>query len=365
MPTLDRYLLREVLVPLVVGLGLFFVVVAFAQVLKVSDSVTGLGITGSDVVIALIYSLPPLLGLLLPVSGLFATLLAVGRLAADNEIVALSAAGVSPYRLVRVPIAIGLVLALASGMSLAVGEPWGIRGLRSLMAYGAQRALASGVQVGEFNQWVPGVTFYAQGKKGKKLRDVVFADRRDNERPIVITARRGIVKTGERARDIVFDLEDGAILLHDKEADAYRVIHFEKSHYRLDVGGLVGKKARTMSSVQEKDLATLWRESHEERSRNKRAQLTITLHRKLALPLATIIFMLVAVPLGARASGGARARSFLYSAAIVGAYYYIGRAAELSARKGGFDPVLAAWLPNLLGIAAAALLLMRLPRRAA
>ena len=172
------------------------------------------------------------------------------------------------------------------------------------------------------------------------------------------------MQAGERARDLIFDLEDGAILLHDKEADAYRVIHFETSRYRLDVGGLVSKKARTMSSVQEKDLVTLWRESHDVTSGNKRAQLTITLHRKLALPLATIIFMLVAVPLGARASGGARARSFLYSAGIVGAYYYIGRAAELAARRGAFDPVLAAWLPNLLGLMAAVVLLWRLPRRA-
>ena len=35
--------------------GLFFVVVAFAQVLKLSDAVTGLGITAGEILAALVY----------------------------------------------------------------------------------------------------------------------------------------------------------------------------------------------------------------------------------------------------------------------------------------------------------------------
>ena len=37
--TLDRYVLREIGIPFALGLGLFFAVVAFAQVLRVSDAV--------------------------------------------------------------------------------------------------------------------------------------------------------------------------------------------------------------------------------------------------------------------------------------------------------------------------------------
>ena len=96
----------------------------------------------------------------------------------------------------------------------------------------------------------------------------------------------------------------------------------------------------------------------------ERALSTITLHRKLALPLATIIFALLAVPLACRATGGARARGFLFSAGIVGAYYYLGRAVELMARSGRFDPVLAAWTPNLIGFAACVILLVRLRKSA-
>jgi LPS export ABC transporter permease LptF len=365
MTTLDRYILREITVPFVVGLGLFFAVVSFAQVLKVSDSVTGLGITSGEILQALIYSLPPLLGLLIPVSGLFATLLGIGRLATDREIAGMCAGGVSPYALLRVPLAFGLVLAVLSGAAMSFGEPWGIHGLRQLMSRSAQRALAGGVRVGEFNEWVPGVTFLATGRDAGELTQVMFADRRDSRRPIVISARRGTIQEGSKAEDLVFFMRDGTILLGDRDSHASRVIHFATSLYRLDVGKLVGQKARNLSSVQEMDMAALWGEGRDPATpADRRALLTVTLHRKVAVPLATVIFALLAVPLAAGATGGARARGLLISTAIVGAYYYLGRAVELAARSGHFPAVFAAWLPNTLGVAALAILLVRLRRSA-
>ena len=56
------------------------------MVFVISDTVTGLAVSGLEIVQALIYSLPPLMGLLIPVSMFFATLLGVGRLAADREL---------------------------------------------------------------------------------------------------------------------------------------------------------------------------------------------------------------------------------------------------------------------------------------
>ena len=364
MTTLDKYLLREIAVPFAVGLALFLVVLAFSQILKVSDAVTGLGIDAAELGWALVYSFPPLLGLLIPVSGLFSTLLGVGRLAADREIIGLCAAGLSPYALLRVPAVLGLLLAIVSGLVMGVGESWGIRGLRHLMARSAQRALASGVEVGEFYEWLPGVTFYAQDREGGELIDVLFADLRESDTPIVVSAKRGVMQRGDDPTDLVFELRDGRILMGDQRSSAHRLVQFETSRYRLDVTDLVGNKAKTLSPIQEKSISQLWRDSKISTDLDDRNLMIITLNRKFAIPLATLIFSVLAVPLACRSNPGARARGFLFSSAIVGAYYYVGRAAELSARSGGMQPVLAAWLPNLLGVAGLLLLLWRFRRSA-
>jgi lipopolysaccharide export system permease protein len=362
---IDRYLLREIILPLAIGIGLFFVVVAFGQVLQISDSVTGLGVSGSEILQALFFSLPPLMGLLIPAGCLFATLLGVGRMASDHEIISMCAGGMSPYGLLRVPLWLGTILAIAASFFLIKGEPWGIRGLRDLMSRSAQRALAQGVRTGEFQQWIPGVTFLAKNKQNDNLTEVIFVDQRDAARPLVISARHGKILSGADARDLVFDLADGVVLVEEKETGRYRVIHFERSHYRLDVGRLVSNKARTLQSVQEQDLASLWADAHDESiPAGRRALFTIVFNRKLALPLATIIFSLLAVPVACRTGGGARARGFLYSAGIIGGYYYLGRAVELAARAGRYDPILAAWTPNIVGMVALVFMLVRFGRRA-
>lgn len=365
MSTLDRYVLREIGIPIVVGLGLFFVVVTFVELFTISDATTGLGITGPDMVQALLYSLPPLTGLLLPASVLFATLLAIGRMSADREVMGLTALGVSPYRLLRVPAAIGVAMGLLSCYALVVGEPWGVRGLRDLMARGAQRALAGGVRADEFQEWIPGVTFLAQQRVGRDLRGVMLSDRRNPERAVVITSKTGVVLGGAESRDIVFALRDGSIVIHDTGADAARVIRFETSDYRIDVQSIVGRKAKTLPAVQAKDVPTLWADLHDGAFEGDRALEMVVLNRKFALPVATVVFALLAVPLACSRTGGARARGFLYSAGLVAGYYYVGRWAELAARSGGLNAVFAAWLPNMLGVVGMLLLLVRFRGKAA
>jgi lipopolysaccharide export system permease protein len=363
--TLDRYILREICVPLVVGISLFFVVVTFSQLFQISDVVTGLGISAADLLQALAFTLPPLMGLLLPVSVLFATLLGLGRLTADLEMRGLSAAGVSPYRLLRVPLGLAVLFGVASALCMSFGEPWGVAGLRDLMSRSAQRTLAEGVRPGEFHEWLPGVTFFAADGQGPALTDVLFADLRDQEKPVVLSARRGMVRPGQAARDIVLDVEDGNMVLQD-DASHSRVMRFAKSRYRLDVERLVGNKGKTLQPAQGLANAELWQVIHDDtQSGNYRALSTVILHRRFALPLATLIFAALAVPLACRSSANARARGFLYSAAIVGSYYYVGRATELWARGGHFPPTLAAWVPNLVGALGLVFLLWRFKWRAA
>lgn len=358
---LNSYLLKEISVPFGIGLALFFVVVAFAQVLKASDAATGLGFTGTDILRAFVYSLPPLLGLLIPVSLLFATLLGVGRLASDREVIGMLACGISPYRCLVVPTALGVFFALVCALLMAWGEPWGIKGLRNVLTHSAQKALASGVRAGEFHEWVSGVMFMAQKEKKGQLHEVVFADRREKNRSVIISAHQGQVMTSPQASEVVFDLSDGTIIVHDK--NRVRTMEFEKNRYRLDVGALVRRAPRKMPSIMGKSIPTLWKESHDPSIRaSKRAWLSVVLHRKVALPMATLIFALLAVPLALRSTSGARARGFLYSAAIVGIYYYLGRALELSARGGKCDPALAVWIPNLLGFVAFVFLFRRMRR---
>ena len=75
---------------------------------------------------------------------------------------------------------------------------------------------------------------------------------------------------------------------------------------------------------------------------------TIELFDKIALPLTTIVFVLVGVPLAITPPRVRYNRGFLFSILIIFAYYVV-RALSLSfGEAGSLAPFLAAWLPNIV-----------------
>ena len=75
---------------------------------------------------------------------------------------------------------------------------------------------------------------------------------------------------------------------------------------------------------------------------------TIELFDKIALPITTIVFVLVGVPLAITPPRVRYNRGFLFSILIIFAYYVV-RALSISfGEAGSMTPFIAAWLPNII-----------------
>ena len=94
MTTFDRYLpLKRCRTPLGAGMGLAFVVIAFVQLIQISDSTTGFGVTSRFSHGGFVQSATNHRTASIPIGLLFATLITLGRLEQDNELLAHSASG--------------------------------------------------------------------------------------------------------------------------------------------------------------------------------------------------------------------------------------------------------------------------------
>ena len=98
MKTLDRYLVRESLPPFFLALGLFTFLLAVRPMLE-SPALLAKGVALPTVGFLLMSLLPQSLGVTIPMALLAGLLMALGRLSADREAMALLACGVSPMRL--------------------------------------------------------------------------------------------------------------------------------------------------------------------------------------------------------------------------------------------------------------------------
>src|SRR5262249_49759520 len=74
----------------------------------------------------------------------------------------------------------------------------------------------------------------------------------------------------------------------------------------------------------------------------------IEFHRRLALPTACLVLVLIGVPLGLSAKKGGRGAGFVLTIVLVFIYYFLSNIGVVLATNGKLNPVLGVWLANII-----------------
>lgn len=364
--TLTRYVAREVLQYTLLGLAAISVILLARNLVRVLDELLGAGFALADLLLLLRVLGTMLLLYALPVSLLFGVLLAIGRMAADVEIVALRACGLGLRELLWPILVMGLaVSALTLNLALDV-EPGARREMRaavtSLVARGA------GLEPGRFQRFGD-VLVYVDARGGDRLHGIVVSDRRDPERPLIVFASEGRLTLAEDGAELTLALERGDIHLDQPGAREGRDVRisFERFDYALDLGAILGtvgfQRPREMSWQKLRYTVTRLRAGQASaKLREAPIEYELDLQRRLAIPAAPALFALVGLPIGMRRTRGARAFGALSCAGVAFLYYGSQTFFSFLATQGWLGATAAMWLPNLLFAALAAALLARARR---
>ncbi len=100
MKILDRYVIKESILPLLIGLGGFVVFVSVELLYQLSDIIVRYRVGFDKLLILLYYQLPYFLVMGIPVGVLFSIFWVISRFATSNEIVAIQVHGINLKRLV-------------------------------------------------------------------------------------------------------------------------------------------------------------------------------------------------------------------------------------------------------------------------
>ncbi len=353
MGRLDRYLAKEILAPFSAALLFLVQILLVTQILARADILFGAGVAASDVGGVVLALLPHLLGYVMPVSFLLGTILGVGRLAEDREIMAIGAAGLSPLRLVRVPLALGLVLA-ALGVWFSVHvEPAGLREAQYRFNEIIKKNVSANVRPGTFFEEIPQLTVYAEHVGRAGWGNVLISDRSDPSAPLLALARHGRLLPVGVGEEMKLVLEAGELHREEAGVDEYLRASFRTAGLTLGLGNTLSDKnvlAGSTKAMTMEELQALARPA-EGRSEGERLAAEVALQRRIASPLVVIAFALMAVPIAVMRRGG-RAAGLGAAVAGVLVHYLLLRAGEMLGEKGLLRPALALQLPTvvLLGV---------------
>ena len=358
LPLLDRLVLRELFAPLAVGIFAILQLLVVLQLLQLNEIVFGSAVSLGDIARVTVALAPHFLVVAVPLAFMLGVQLGVGRLAADQELLALSAAGTHPLRLYRVPLALGVVLALVVAGLARWAEPWGLRQLNGILNGVIKRNLQEGLLPGVFNDGLPRFMIYvgSQERGAGAYADwhgVLIEDDVGDGAPLLALAEEGRVEdAGGEALSL--RLKSGE--LHRFEAHGETVARFSEGSFLVGVQERVSRKNRFSDAegqLPEDELRARIAEAERNLWHADAARLRLELARRWAVPLACLAFALLGVPL-AMAARGARGSAYLITLGAFVAFYALSRLGVALAEQGG--PVwLAAFVPDLavagLGVA--------------
>jgi lipopolysaccharide export system permease protein len=348
---LDRYLAKEILLPFAAGLLFLTQILVAIQLLARAEVLFGSGVSPKDILLVALYITPHFLSFVLPVAFLLSAVLGVGRLAEDRELVALGAAGISPARLVKVPILMGLAVAtLALGLVVRA-EPFGLRAARRTLESIIRRNISGDVKPGVFYEEIPGFTLYAEDVDGRRWRHVLISDQTDPDAPLLAIGRTARIEPSVASGGLQLRLELGELHREQLESDQYVAATYRRATLSL---GLPSRFRQTRDEHTPEELRAQIERFHQEGKESEVRSWTAFYNRKLAGSLSILAFSALAVPIAAARRGG-RAFGFVATLLTVAGYHSLMRVAEGMGQRGVLDPALGPHLPNIfctaLGIA--------------
>jgi len=395
MKVLTRYLLKAHLGPMLFAFFALTGVILINTIAKEMANLAGKGLPLELVGEFFLLSLPANIALTLPMSVLVAVLYTFSNMASENEIMALKASGVDLRRVVA-PVLIVAAM-IAGGMVWFNDQvlPASNYRWRMLMVDVAQTTPLLAIRERTINpiQAANGLShYYLQASEvdaaASRLGDVTIYDVSNHELNRTIYADSGYMAFNDARTDLILTLYDGHINeVAFNDPASFQQMEFQRqilrmpdvsqqlersteSAYRTDRDMTVGMMQARVDSLR-MELAGLREVNLEElppsvgnspaefTSRIDRLEYQIReyqfeIQKKYSIAAATLVFVLIGVPLALRLSRGGVGMVIAVSLAIF-AIYYVGLiGGETLADEGYVHPTASAWLMNavfgILGI---------------
>jgi lipopolysaccharide export system permease protein len=359
IPIVDRYVTREILGPLAMSLVIVTFALVAARLLKLVDLVVNQGVNPGDILRLIGFILPQLLELTFPMAIMLGVLLGFGRMSGDQELTAARACGISLVRLSLPVFALAIVVFPIVAVIAFKLRPWANTSLRAEFHRLAQTSAGAALKEKVFNRNIPGMILYVDTivPPGNTLNGVMISDHRDPQHQSTIIARRGVLVSDEKKQTLTLRLLDGSLFGVEPERNATRVNSFDLYDVAIEPLQLLGAHKEDAETMTYTRLLSAIDSARRAGRPDHVAE--VELARKYSVPIGTMIFAVLGVPLGLKPARGGQSERFGISLSLFFCYYLLLRGFQALAEDGKLDANLAMNLPNLAFATLAAILFFR------
>jgi lipopolysaccharide export system permease protein len=383
---LQRYALRQFVPPFFLAILVLTFVLLMDRLFLLADMLVRKGVAVRVVSEVALLSLPFVVSICAPLGSLIAGVISFGRMAQDNEIRVIRAAGIRTIRLF-IPVAVACLLLMAAMVGFnGYILPESQHRVRNLLTDVARKRPAMRVRDGEFMDDFPGYMIYigSMDERRSTVRNVaIFETGARKGTPGFVTAPLGDISYTPDDAYMIMTLFDGE--MHELvDSGTYRRVLFKRHvinvatdddlvrrdrEYRSNEEMILPQLASTMKQLNKEALELKRKaaeagqkagpsepeklKSDELKSRVKYKNLEVAryqveLQKRLSLAFSAFFFVLFGAPVGLLLRRGGVGTGFIVGLIFFALYYILLLAGENMAESGRLSPFVGMWLPNII-----------------
>ncbi len=415
-----RYIYKELLLPFFFSISVVTFVLLLNFILKAIDKLLGKNLPLLVILEWIYLNMAWIIAMSVPMAVLVASIMAYGRMAEDNEIIAMRSSGISFLSTLAPAIIFGIVVCISMIYFQNKILPEYNHKARLLTGDIYHKRPGLNIEPGYFIDDIPGYSIYVKNKKDGCLFDLIIYKKDSPETRTTIYADSGRINI--KGNKVLFTLYEGEIHELDvKDFKDYRRISFNRHIIGIPVDNLMlerrdksrrGDREMTikmmqievdkylakrneindkiekmvkdkLNIVEYKNFATLNKyikskidsnlvllSENEAKLKNRELKGLITrikgeqnyvfslqkqinkyqveIHKKISMPVACIVFILIGVPLGIMTQQGGIALAAVASLFFFIIYYIFLTGGETLADMVIIPPYVGMWTPNVL-----------------
>jgi lipopolysaccharide export system permease protein len=364
---LDRYIIRQFIVVFLFGLLAFICIFIIIDMMEKLDDFIDAQAPTSIVLQYYAASIPDIVKLMIPVAVLLSALFVTGRLSSQNELAAIKSSGTSLYRTMAPFLFVTVIICIIS----IYLNGW-------IVPYANQKKL-----------YIERIHLKRSGPATVRY-NILFQE--GKTRIVSIGNYDTQARCAHQISIQDFDSTDGTILRH--RYDALQMQWIQPKGEGVQFGNwvllhgstrsfldtlqtlvpfdslLVGRLSLTPSDIEKKQRTPDEMDYNElrdfianqQRAGQDVARWLVEFHFKLAFPFASIIMVLFGVPFAASRPRTGAALGFGIATAVTFIYLGFMKASQVFGYNGDLNPLLTAWLANLIFLGAGIANLLRVQK---
>ena len=404
--TLFRYLIRDMFFSFFVSFLFFFGVFFVNQLLLMAQEILAKHVPFLQVVMLVFFALPQIVAMSSPFASLMGTLMTIGRMSSDNEVLIILASGLS-YKMVFIPAAIvGIIISVVSFFTNDVLLPAGTIQFAKLYRRILVSTPALELEANSVKRFKD-TTIVTGPVEGTAIGNILILDRTNDGERRIIMARDAELKDAGR-EGLSLDLSK-AFIQSSKEIvrSDYDYAFTDSLRYWVpqsdliqaissispnqmsttDLRKAIAVKGEELGDRLDKqyakcltfalDLEDSLRKSDSSWNRRENnleafvkeyqivdvmkkdrsyALYRFEYHQKYAVPFGAFSFVFLAVSLGLYAKKSGQTVGFIFGMIISCLFWVLLFGGKTAGVRLGYSPFLTMWLPNIIAISAGSVL---------